>query len=183
MVSMETTGILQDVFPMHPTKHHLQSSNTLGWLELHNQLSYCGSTYYYNTTIFFFSVVCTKLHWRKMHSNLYTFLQLCSCVCSDYTHWQIIITSMCFGAFDRLYFRRDSANWPNILLHIIRSVTVLCHIILITRKCRTLWGKPEKADTGYYVTDEWCNTSSQSSSYMHIRLPFTGGFKSVFTLL
>ena len=41
-------------------------------------------------------------------------------------------------------------------------------------------GEHDQADTGYYVTDEWCNTSSQSSSYMHIYLPFTGGFESVF---
>ena len=125
--------------------------------------------------LFFFLFCC--VHEIKMYSNLYTFLQLCSCVCSDYTHWQIIITSMCFGAFDRLYFRGDSANWPNFLLHIIRSVAVLCHIILITRKCRTLWGEPEKPDTGYYVTDEWCNPSSQLSSYMHTIYHSQGALK------
>ena len=44
-------------------------------------------------------------------------------------------------------------------------------------------GEVEQADTGYHVTDEWCNTSSQLSSYMHIHLPFTGGFKRVVALL
>ena len=53
-------------------------------------------------------------------------------------------------------------------------------IHLVLKLVEHCGGESEQADTGCYVNDEQHNTSSQSSSYMHIHLLLTGGFESAF---
>ena len=87
------------------------------------------------------------------------------------------------------------------------SEIIISHNNICTRKCRTLWGRAWaswyrnividvvivscQALPSFLLMESWaglgmrlhCDISSQTPSHMHIHLPFTGAFKSVFALL